>query len=217
MAVMEKISWGRTSLCAAFIAVGFLLAFCLLGAIGPVNFGKDAPAWMQAVGSLIAIAVAIFVPWRQRQQQLLDSQRKERKDIEREAQLLSVMHGALFQPIEMLRGNSELVLTFVGHPLEVRSTLPEDIFDRAPEFDQFRSSLHLMGDTGIDVNVIISREDHLRLLLRVLRSHPTLESDFQEKARRALTKTQSMAVAILPKLRDRGLQKSNQHSAPAGA
>lgn len=58
----SKISWARAFGYAALISLGFLIAFGLLGMIGPVSFGKDAPAWVQAVGSIAAILIAVAVP-----------------------------------------------------------------------------------------------------------------------------------------------------------
>jgi len=67
MELLNKINWNRVLSHAIFIAVGFLFAFALLGVIGPVSFAGDAPAWVQAVGSVLGIAIAIAVPWAQHQ------------------------------------------------------------------------------------------------------------------------------------------------------
>lgn len=65
MELLNKISWNRVLSYAILIAVGFLFAFTLLGVVGPVSFGGDAPAWVQAVGSVLGIGIAIAVPWAQ--------------------------------------------------------------------------------------------------------------------------------------------------------
>ncbi|AZR23505.1 hypothetical protein NX81_015740 [Xanthomonas vasicola] len=62
MEAMRRISWPRTLKASAWMAVGACMASGVLGLIGPIHFGKDAPAWVQAVGSVIAILVAIAVP-----------------------------------------------------------------------------------------------------------------------------------------------------------
>jgi len=37
------------------------MAFGVLGLIGPIHFGKDAPAWVQAVGSVVGIFTAVGI------------------------------------------------------------------------------------------------------------------------------------------------------------
>lgn len=208
---------GRTDRDWAVVALmtfgaGSLITWALSGqqAAIPRLTVEQWAAWVQAIGSLIAIGVAIMVPWRQRKQQIEDARAKDDRERAREEQLIRVMHGALFQPIEQFRGHCEMIFRFLHHSAEVRRALPGDVFDRAPEFDQFRSSLHLMGNTGVDVNVLIARQDHLRMMLRAMREHPTLDGPFLEKASRDIEKSRELAVRILPVLRHRGLQKSNE-------
>lgn len=62
MGLETRIDWRKVWVYAALIATGFMLAFGLLGLIGPVSFGKDAPAWVQAVGSIAAIIAAGLLP-----------------------------------------------------------------------------------------------------------------------------------------------------------
>lgn len=71
MDAVTKISWIRALKASGWMTGGAVLAFGALGIIGQIRFGKDAPAWVQAIGSVLAIAVAIAV--------LLWVQRRERQ------------------------------------------------------------------------------------------------------------------------------------------
>lgn len=41
------------------------------------------PAWLQAVGALLAVGVAIYVPWTQRRNQIVDNRSRERTEADR--------------------------------------------------------------------------------------------------------------------------------------
>ncbi|WP_139370329.1 hypothetical protein [Xanthomonas axonopodis] len=63
MGAVRGINWSRTLKASAWMVAGAGLAFSALGLIGPIHFGKDAPAWVQAVGSVLAIMVAVGLPY----------------------------------------------------------------------------------------------------------------------------------------------------------
>jgi len=166
-------------------------------------------AWWQAIGSIIAILVAVWVPWRQRNQQLSDASVRDAKAEAREQSLITSMHIALYQPMENFRGSCDAALSFLTLPLASRQQIPEEIFDRNPEFDQFRGSLHLMGSTGRDINIMIAQQDHLRIMLRALRSEADpLGQAFIVKARESLEKGRDGAARIRTTLKDVGNRRT---------
>lgn len=204
---------GRTDRDWAVVATlmfgaGALIAWALLSKHPPQPRPPaeiDWPAWVQAVGSIVAIFVAVLVPWRQRNQQLSDASTRDKKADAREQSLITSMHIALYQPMENFRGSCDAVLTFLTLPLVDREQIPEDVFDRNPEFDQFRGSLHLMGSTGRDINILIAQQDHLRTMLRGLRSQPDpLDRAFIDKARKSLEKGRDGAARIRTTLAEVG-------------
>ncbi|PPT88910.1 hypothetical protein XarbCFBP8149_07395 [Xanthomonas arboricola] len=75
-----KISWERALKASGWMTVGAVLAFGALGIIGQVHFGKDAPAWVQAVGSVAAIVAAIIIAWLQHHQSRSDLEARDRRD-----------------------------------------------------------------------------------------------------------------------------------------
>lgn len=62
MELIRPINWVTVLLCVLLISLGFIAALGMLGFTGQIKFGRDAPAWVQAVGSVVAIFVAIIVP-----------------------------------------------------------------------------------------------------------------------------------------------------------
>ncbi|PPU60020.1 hypothetical protein XacyCFBP1159_13245 [Xanthomonas arboricola pv. corylina] len=62
MGTNAKISWARALVISGWMSAGAALAFGVLGFIGQIRFGKDAAAWVQAVGSIAAILIAVAVP-----------------------------------------------------------------------------------------------------------------------------------------------------------
>lgn len=63
MELMKRISWATVLLHVGLIAVGFIGALVLFAFTGQIRLGKEAPAWVQAVFSVVAIGAAVAVPW----------------------------------------------------------------------------------------------------------------------------------------------------------
>lgn len=192
-----------STLCTGF---GVLLAWGLFYRWGSAPKVKafDLPAWVQAIGSITAICVAIYVPWRQRNQQMADARLAEERRIGRDREVVRLMHAAMFQPVESFRTTCIQIQKSVRSPLSDRRFLPEDVFDRPIEFNQFRSELHLMGEVGHKINVLIAQQDYLRMMLRALRAaEDPLGKDFEDRAEQGLVKGRAYAekiLAVLPKI-----------------
>ncbi|SFN07474.1 hypothetical protein [Dokdonella immobilis] len=66
----------------AFFVMGFFLGgifFADDGWIVALAKNPDAPEWAQGIGSLVAIAIAIYVPWKQRQNEAADRAAQDRR------------------------------------------------------------------------------------------------------------------------------------------
>ncbi|MBN7848353.1 hypothetical protein J0L38_00975 [Stenotrophomonas maltophilia] len=70
-----------------FASVGFAMALFVLWLTGNISVGKDAPAWVQAIGSIVAILIAIAVPAAQH----FLSDRKQRLESEDRARSLALL------------------------------------------------------------------------------------------------------------------------------
>lgn len=117
--------------------IGIALIFVLL--IYPFDLGKDAPAWVQAVGSIAGIGVAIWIPLR--------IQAGQEHRIERDRVLRTKAFAIAFQPlIEKFRGG--LVQAWVAandfdspdgpllHEASGYAQLPEALTQRASEIHE---------------------------------------------------------------------------------
>jgi len=104
----------------------------------------------------------------------------------------------MFQPIESFRAICVETQKFIRKPLADRKDLPEELFERPIEFNQFRNQLHLMGETGYTINLLISRQDHLRVMLKALRTGADpLGKEFEAKAERDLEAGRQYAEKVL--------------------
>ncbi|UQY89256.1 hypothetical protein LQE85_08680 [Stenotrophomonas rhizophila] len=121
-------------------------------AFEPVNLSD----WVQAAGTLLGIGIAVYVPWRQRQYQI-DEERR------RETELREIMHTALYQPVEGYRADCAYLQRDLRATRQRRTQMPKFLFDRPPEFDQFREKLHLLGELGDRINKLIAHQDVVRV------------------------------------------------------
>lgn len=205
---MKEPITGRDLFVVSTICTGFgvLLAWGLFYRWGSAPKAEpfDLPAWVQAIGSITAIGVAIYVPWRQRNQQIEDARQVEKSRAQREREIVRLMHSAMFHPVESFRTTCIQLQKSVRSPLNDRRFLPDDVFDRPIEFNQFRNELHLMGEVGHKINVLIAQQDYLRMMLRALRvAEDPLGKDFEDRAEQGLIKGRVYAeqiLAVLPKI-----------------
>ncbi|MDX3932670.1 MAG: hypothetical protein QHC77_12120 [Stenotrophomonas sp.] len=58
----RKISWLRIAQDIFLVGLGSATAVTAMIFAGPIRLGNDAPAWVQAIGSIAAILIAILVP-----------------------------------------------------------------------------------------------------------------------------------------------------------
>lgn len=166
---------GRTDRDWAVVAVMTFAAGCLfVWALMskqpsiPATLKKELPAWVQAIGSIAAILVAIYVPWRQRQNSIND---EKAKDAAKRLIIAAALYPALGQFQTMLHN----LLHFADRDFEARKQLPEDGIRRPIEFDQFRQDLYLLGELGHRINLIIGAHDHVWNASRTLQSYPLVD------------------------------------------
>lgn len=62
MKMERRVNWVTVLSYVALIAIGFAAALGMLAITGQVRFGNNAPAWVQAVGSIAAIVAAGLIP-----------------------------------------------------------------------------------------------------------------------------------------------------------
>jgi len=128
----------------------------------PVAKPVDLPAWTQAVGSILAICLAVYVPWQQRRYQIVDAQLQDERARAEQREFIKVMQLALIQAVSEYVSHCEFMQREFKQKKIVRAVIPETIFRRPPEFDQFRTKLHLMGALGHRVNKLITHQDLVR-------------------------------------------------------
>lgn len=142
MEFVQKIRWTRVLSDTALVLGGFLIAFGLLGLIGPVSFGGDAPAWVQAVGSVAAIVFAVLVPRWHRAADRADRERKEALDA-------LALAAVVMRELEDFRSriNKELWRARAAGPQSIieieaeKKTIPQTLWDTA-------LGLPKLGDPG---------------------------------------------------------------------
>lgn len=123
---------------------------------GPTLAPVSISDWLQAAGSLLGIAIAVYVPWRQRQYQIDEERRRDRE-------LVEIMHTALFQPAEAYRASCAYFQRDLHARRERRKNMPTFLFERPIEFDQFREKLYLLGALGGQINKLIAHQDVVRM------------------------------------------------------
>lgn len=181
-------------LCTGF---GFLLAWGLFHRWGtfPPSKPIDWPAWVQAVGSVVAICVAIAVPMAQRSHQLAEARAQSHA-------LCKVMAAALRQPVGSFRNRCKMVWQNNEKGLLHEDKVPLEVFSRPPEFDQFRPQLHLLGDLGELVNEVINDQTEAWIQIRALlaRTLP-MPSDRSERFSAAFKSYEARATRCYEQLR----------------
>ncbi|WP_146094684.1 hypothetical protein [Xanthomonas hortorum] len=167
MQVKPSLQWHRIAANAALVLAAGTVG-SIVTAQHRFNPGSaEVAAWAQFAAATIGVGIAIYVPWRQRGHQIADEAKKE-------VALQKTMAVALYQPMRTF-GARCLVLADridTGQLAEA----PETLFDRPPEFDQFRTSLHLLGDLGRKANELVGQQADMWLLLQAI-SHPDNKSN----------------------------------------
>ncbi|WP_406232741.1 hypothetical protein ACI703_15755 [Isoptericola jiangsuensis] len=125
----------------------------------------DWPAWVQALGSIAAIGVAIYVPWRQRANAMQDEARKER--IRRR-----IIAAAIYPALAQYQTATAQLLKLVDADHERRKGIPAEGIRRPVEFDQFREDLYLLGDLGNMVNEVIGTHERIWTSSKALHLYP---------------------------------------------
>jgi hypothetical protein len=87
MTTRKKVRWITVLMYVLFAYVGFSLALLVLWLTGSISLGKDAPAWVQAVGSIVAILIAVAVPATQH----FLTDRKQRQEVQDRARSLGLL------------------------------------------------------------------------------------------------------------------------------
>lgn len=87
MGSRNRINWITVLLYVALITAGFGAALGLLSLTGQISLGKDAPAWVQAIGSIVAILIAVAVPSAQHYL----TERKQEREMADKARSLGLM------------------------------------------------------------------------------------------------------------------------------
>lgn len=93
------VSWVRIAVNVCAISCGVVLGFAVLDVAGLIELGDSWPAWVQAIGSIIAIGVAIAIPAEERE-------RKKAADLlaneARIARAAAILHPALSELSRLL-------------------------------------------------------------------------------------------------------------------
>lgn len=108
-------------------------------------------AWVQAVGSIAAIATAIWVPAWQR--------RKERQAKKNDQAVQAKLVAGAIQPfIPAYRRRAAYLLNVLdnGGTVEQLQKVPEEAFDVPATIEQFHPSFHLLGDVSEIANRFVA-------------------------------------------------------------
>jgi hypothetical protein len=112
----------------------------------------EAPAWVQAIGSIAAIGVAIWVPaWQRRKDRLA-------KECEQSLQATAIA-GALQPFVHAYRRRAQYLSSQIVLAKEVvglRSEIPEDAFDLPPTVQQFHTYFYLLGEDADIANKFVA-------------------------------------------------------------
>lgn len=184
------IGWRRVFFYAALMVLGIAIG----SALGSNWRISDWSGPAQALFAFIAIGIAIWVPWHQRQGQIDDA--KAGDDA-----LRRVMIVALRQPIGTFLNRCTVFQDRVAER-DFGTILPVDVFIRPPEFDQFRLKLHLLGDVGQDINRLIGRQGDVWLLWEAVRYNKVLPDEWFSAAESVLADVTNEACGCIERLDD---------------
>lgn len=141
MAVDEEISLLNITLNVLLVSTGFAMAFWVLSLTGQVRLEKDAPAWVQAIGSVVAIFVAVIVPARQRRQQRADAEIRESREARSCASDLLSDVAKFITFIAIFRSDLEHAIEKGDDHVRGQLIVPKGLHSS-------RRTLHVLGDPG---------------------------------------------------------------------
>ncbi|WP_149866615.1 hypothetical protein [Stenotrophomonas geniculata] len=169
----KTVEWANVVLMCAIWAIGFSAAYLI--SLTPVRIviGKDAgqlwAAWVQAIGSIAAICVAIYIPFQ--------IQKREHRLAERNRELRIRSHAIAFQPlIEDFRNNLASSLeaaTDYDHPDGPRIEDAEKLCRPTDSLIARAAELHEIGQPAAGVILAISLAATVRQRLRYTETYNT--------------------------------------------
>ncbi|MGV1119172.1 hypothetical protein [Xanthomonas translucens] len=152
------------------------------------------PAWVQAVGSIAAIAVAMLIPAWQR--------RKELQTREHDQMLQAKIVAGAIQPfIPAYRRRAAFLLNALseGAPVEKLQKVPEDAFDIPATVEQFHPSFHFLGEASELANRFVASLFWLQQGMKAI-YHEDLRSETRAQISKDCENTISFAQQLSPLL-----------------
>ncbi|WP_447896780.1 hypothetical protein [Stenotrophomonas acidaminiphila] len=165
---MKESITGRDLFVISTVCTGFgvLLAWGLFYRWGSAPPSKpiDWPAWAQAIGSIIAIAVAIAVPW--------SIHRAAEASDKRVEYLQATTIAGAFQPfISYYRGRANSLRKMLEQNYsekQIAELVPKNAFDVAPTIQQFHPKLYMLGEAGIVASEFVANLFWMSLYMEIL-------------------------------------------------
>lgn len=154
----------------------------------------DWPAWVQAVGSVAAIATAIWVPaWQRRKD-------RQTKTADQALQAKGVA-GALQPFIPAYRRRASFLLKALkeGQSANQLKRVPNEAFDLPETVKQFHPSFHHLGETAELANRFVASLFWLQQGMMAIH-HEELSSETREQIRKDCENTIAFALELSPLL-----------------
>ncbi|MRI41706.1 hypothetical protein D5301_05540 [Stenotrophomonas sp. MH181796] len=154
----------------------------------------DWPAWVQAVGSVAAIATAIWVPaWQRRNDR--------RARLEEQKIQAKVVAGAIQPFIPAYRRRASFLFEALSEkrPVDALQKVPEDAFDIPETLRQFHPSFHVLGETAELANLFVASLFWLQQGMKVIH-HEVLTDAAIKQICDDCEKTIGFATQLSPQL-----------------
>ncbi len=159
MGKMERINWKRAFARAGLMATGGAIAFVLLGFTGQIQFGKDAPAWVQAVGSIAAIAAAIAIAWNERSVAKSEIDKREKAEA-------NMRYTRAHRAVKRFQKSIATQLTHAKVQREGSVIVPMPTARIPRELREIERECHLMPDAGGEILTTINFFEEAQDLLK---------------------------------------------------
>ncbi|HHA2436739.1 TPA: hypothetical protein ACOECM_000905 [Stenotrophomonas maltophilia] len=156
---MERINWKRAFARAGLMATGGAIAFVLLGFTGQIQFGKDAPAWVQAVGSIAAIAAAIAIAWNERSVAKSEIDKREKAEA-------NMRYTRAHRAVKRFQKSIATQLTHAKVQREGSVIVPMPTARIPRELREIERECHLMPDAGGEILTTINFFEEAQDLLK---------------------------------------------------